>query len=136
MFMNQYTYGLDDLEFISNQIIENAKSKVLCFYGEMGVGKTTLIKEIVKQLGSADKVSSPTFSLVNEYEADGKAVYHFDFYRIEHSDEAYQIGLENYLYSDSWCLIEWPDKIKELLPENVNIVEIRQQLDGKRTIII
>lgn len=134
--MDQYTYGLDELEFISKKIIENAKSKVLCFYGDMGVGKTTLIKEIVKQLGSSDKVSSPTFSLVNEYEAKGKAVYHFDFYRIEHSDEAYQIGLENYLYSGSWCLIEWPNKIKELLPENSTLVDIKQQLSGKRTIVL
>src|SRR5690606_3939237 len=134
--MIQYTYGLEDLEFISKEIILNAKSKVLCFYGEMGVGKTTLIKEIVKQLGSSDRVSSPTFSLVNEYEAQGEAVYHFDFYRIEHSDEAYQIGLENYLYSGSWCLIEWPDKIKELLPENVTVIDIKEQLSGKRTVLL
>jgi len=134
--MDQYTYGLEDLEEISVKIIQNAKSKVLCFYGEMGVGKTTLIKEIVKQLGSSDRVSSPTFSLVNEYEAQGEAVYHFDFYRIEHSDEAYQIGLENYLYSGSWCLIEWPDKIKELLPENVTVIDIKEQLSGKRTVLL
>jgi tRNA threonylcarbamoyladenosine biosynthesis protein TsaE len=134
--MNQYTYGFDELGVISKKIIENAKSKVLCFYGEMGVGKTTLIKEIVKQLGSNDRVSSPTFSLVNEYQANTKAIYHFDFYRIEDSDEAYQIGLENYLYSGNWCLIEWPDKVKELLPENSTMIDIKQQLSGKRSIII
>lgn len=134
--MDQYTYGLDELEFISKKIIENAKSKILCFYGDMGVGKTTLIKEIVKQLGSNDRVSSPTFSLVNEYQANTEAIYHFDFYRIEDSDEAYQIGLENYLYSDCWCLIEWPDNVKELLPENSTMVDIKQQLSGKRSIII
>lgn len=134
--MIQYTYGLEDLEFISKEIILKAKNKVLCFYGDMGVGKTTLIKEIVKHLGSSDRVSSPTFSLVNEYEAKGTAVYHFDFYRIEHSDEAYQIGLENYLYSDSWCLIEWPDKIQDLLPDNVTLIEIKEQLNGKRTLLL
>lgn len=134
--MDQYTYGLEDLEVISKKIIENAKSKILCFDGNMGVGKTTLIKAVVKQLGSSDRVSSPTFSLVNEYDAHGTPVYHFDFYRIEHSDEAYQIGLENYLYSGSWCLIEWPDKIAELLPENVTLIEIKEQLSGKRTLVL
>lgn len=134
--MVEYTYGLEDLEDISNKIIENSKSKILCFYGDMGVGKTTLIKEIVKQLGSKDRVSSPTFALVNEYDANGAVVYHFDFYRIEHSDEAYQIGLENYLYSGAWCLIEWPDKIAELLPENVTIIDIKEQLSGKRTLVL
>lgn len=134
--MVEYTYGLEDLEDISNKIIENSKSKILCFYGDMGVGKTTLIKEIVKQLGSKDRVSSPTFALVNEYDATGAVVYHFDFYRIEHSDEAYQIGLENYLYSGAWCLIEWPDKIAELLPENVTIIDIKEQLSGKRTLVL
>src|SRR5690606_7330103 len=134
--MIQYTYGLEDLEFISKEIILNAKNKVLCFYGDMGVGKTTLIKEIVKHLGSSDRVSSSTFSLVNEYEAQGSAVYQFGFYRIEHSDEAYQIGLENYLYSDTWCLIEWPDKIQDLLPDNVTLIEIKEQLNGKRTLLL
>lgn len=134
--MDQFTYGLDELEFISKKIIANAKNKILCFYGEMGVGKTTLIKEIVNQLGSKDKVSSPTFSLVNEYEAQGQTIYHFDFYRIEHSDEAYQIGLESYLYSNDWCLIEWPDKVKELLPQNITLIDIKRQLGGERTILI
>lgn len=134
--MEQFTYSLNDLEFISKQIICHAKSKILCFYGEMGVGKTTLIKEIVKQLGSQDKVSSPTFALINEYDAYGEAIYHFDFYRIQHSDEAHQIGLENYLYSDRWCLIEWPDKIKELLPEKITLIDIKQQLNGERTVLI
>ncbi|WP_417360050.1 tRNA (adenosine(37)-N6)-threonylcarbamoyltransferase complex ATPase subunit type 1 TsaE [Galbibacter sp.] len=134
--MNQYTYTLEDLEYISKEIIKNATSKVLCFYGDMGVGKTTLIKQIVKQLGSSDRVTSPTFSLVNEYEAKGIAVYHFDFYRIEHSDEAHQIGLENYLYSDCWCLIEWPDKIKNLLPDNVSLIDIKEQLGGKRKLVL
>lgn len=86
------------------------------FYGDMGAGKTTLIKEIVKTLGSTDHVSSPTFSLVNEYAIPGGAVYHFDFYRIEDLSEVYDIGYEEYFFSGNICLVEWPQRIEPLLP--------------------
>jgi len=86
-------------------------------FGEMGSGKTTLIKAIVKELNSRDEVSSPTFSLVNEYAADnGKPIYHFDFYRLKSIDEAYDIGYEEYFYGEGICLVEWPQVIESLLP--------------------
>ncbi len=118
------SYALGDLPTISKEIIEKSQNKIVLFYGKMGVGKTTLIKEIVKQLGSEDNVSSPTFSLVNEYYSEKNGnIYHFDFYRIKNEEEAFDIGIEEYFYSDNWCLIEWPDKVKNLLPlETVKIV--------------
>jgi len=116
-------YTLDQLPEIAKEVIHNAKHKVVLFDGEMGVGKTTLIKEIVKQLGVSDNVSSPTFSLVNEYHTKtGEKVYHFDFYRIDDEEEAMDMGIEEYFYSNSWCLVEWPNKVENLLPlKNVSI---------------
>ncbi|UNY98152.1 tRNA (adenosine(37)-N6)-threonylcarbamoyltransferase complex ATPase subunit type 1 TsaE [Zhouia spongiae] len=129
-------YTLVDISSIARHILNNAKSNVLLFYGEMGVGKTTLIKEIVKELGVKDITSSPTFSIVNEYEGNNGKIYHFDFYRLESEDEAYDIGLEDYLYTDNLCLIEWPEKIKNLLPEDATNIILTKVLDDKRTIII
>lgn len=129
-------YTLVDISSIARHILNNAKSNVLLFYGEMGVGKTTLIKEIVKELGVKDITSSPTFSIVNEYEGNDGKIYHFDFYRLESEDEAYDIGLEDYLYTDNLCLIEWPEKIKNLLPDDATNIILTKVLDDKRTIII
>ncbi|MDC9721951.1 MAG: tRNA (adenosine(37)-N6)-threonylcarbamoyltransferase complex ATPase subunit type 1 TsaE [Urechidicola sp.] len=130
-------YSLKDLSGIAKEILATASSKVLLFNGDMGVGKTTLIKELVNQLGIQDIANSPTFSLVNEYQTnDGKKVYHFDFYRIESEEEAYDIGIEDYFYGDHWCFIEWGEKVKNLLPleiVNINIVAIT---DNQRTIEI
>lgn len=101
---------------------------VLCFYGEMGAGKTTFIKVICTLLGVSDVMSSPTFSIVNEYQTDkGSPVYHFDFYRLEDQQEALGIGVEEYFYSGEVCLIEWPEKIIDLIPDehikiNINLV--------------
>ncbi|SEB49494.1 tRNA threonylcarbamoyladenosine biosynthesis protein TsaE [Tenacibaculum sp. MAR_2009_124] len=128
-------YSLNELHSIAKMVIENAKSKTLLFYGEMGVGKTTLIKELCKLLGVEDVTNSPTFSLVNEYKTNqDSSVFHFDFYRIENEEEAYDIGLEDYLYSNHWCLIEWPQNVKNLLPLESVIVEITQLSDGQRNI--
>ncbi|MDO9595181.1 MAG: tRNA (adenosine(37)-N6)-threonylcarbamoyltransferase complex ATPase subunit type 1 TsaE [Lutibacter sp.] len=128
-------YTLEELPAIAKEVIKSAKNKVLLFYGEMGVGKTTLIKEIVKQLGSNDCVSSPTFSLVNEYHAvNGDKIYHFDFYRINNEYEALDIGVEEYFYSDCWCLIEWPNKVENLLPLNSVTITITANSDQLRTI--
>ena len=110
-------YSLDDLSIIAKETIASSENKILLFYGKMGVGKTTLIKEICKELGVKDNISSPTFSLVNEYKTSkNETVYHFDFYRIEDEEEAYDIGIEDYLDSNSWCLIEWPENVENLLP--------------------
>ncbi len=87
------------------------------FEGNMGAGKTTFIKAFCKELGVTDVVTSPTFSIVNEYDADGLTVYHFDFYRLKNLHEAYDIGYEEYFFSDAVCLIEWPEKVRPLLPE-------------------
>jgi len=93
------------------------KNKTLLFYGEMGVGKTTLIKEICKELKVQDSISSPTFSLVNEYQTStNEKVFHFDFYRITDQEEALDMGIEEYFYNNDWCLIEWPENIENLLP--------------------
>ena len=117
------TYSLKEIPNIAKEIIALANHKTLLFYGEMGTGKTTLIKEIVKQLGVDEVASSPTFSLVNEYHSPkGEIIYHFDFYRIEKEEEAYDIGIEEYFYSKAWCFIEWPEKVENLLPlESVSI---------------
>jgi tRNA threonylcarbamoyladenosine biosynthesis protein TsaE len=125
-------YTLKQLPQIAQQIIEKSSKKTLLFYGSMGVGKTTLIKEIVKQLGVDDVVSSPTFSLVNEYQSrNGETIYHFDFYRIHNEEEALDIGIEDYFYNNDWCFIEWPEKVKNLLP--LNAVEIHLSLNNDET---
>ncbi len=116
-------YSIEELNQIAENIIATANHKILLFNGEMGVGKTTLIKEVCTVLGFNDTVSSPTFSLVNEYlTSNDEIIYHFDFYRIENEEEALDIGIEDYFYSDNWCLIEWSENIKNLVPLNaVNI---------------
>lgn len=108
--------------------------KIFAFKGEMGSGKTTFIKALCEVLGVKQGVSSPTFSLVNEYLArTGEKIYHFDFYRIKNISEAYDMGYEDYLYSGNWCFIEWPEKVQELLPEGTVMVNITS--DGsKRTL--
>lgn len=128
-------YSLEDLPIIASKIILLAKSKTLLFYGQMGVGKTTLIKEICKVLQVQDSISSPTFSLVNEYETSNKdKVFHFDFYRITDEEEVFDMGIEEYLYNNDWCLIEWPKNIQNLLP--LEAVEIHLTIldNGKRNI--
>ena len=119
-------YRKSELKNIANEIIKNSASKILAFYAPMGAGKTTLIKAIIKELGSNDTVSSPTFGLVNEYElASGELLgYHFDFYRLEDETEALDMGFDDYLASDSWIFMEWPEKIPNLLPPNVQHIVI------------
>ena len=118
------TYNLTEIDSIAEQLLSEVTSKTLLFYGEMGAGKTTLIKALIKALGSADIVSSPTFSLVNEYHTNQGKIYHFDFYRIEDETEALDMGFEDYLDSDSWKLIEWPQKIENLLEADMQKVEV------------
>ena len=118
--------GLNDLDTAAAEfakIIQN--HTIIAFYGQMGVGKTTFIAALCKQLGSNDIISSPTFSLINEYsDSKGQPIFHFDFYRIKSITEVFDIGYEDYLYSNNLCLLEWPELVEELLPDqsvNVNI---------------
>lgn len=129
---------LSDLKEIARQIRGQLKKfQVWLFYGEMGSGKTTLIKEICKAAGVMDSMSSPTFSIVNEYETgDHQLIYHFDFYRIKNEVEAYDIGADEYLYSGSPCFIEWPDKIPSLIPLVHAEVAIHVEQNTLRTIVL
>ncbi|MDR2065695.1 MAG: tRNA (adenosine(37)-N6)-threonylcarbamoyltransferase complex ATPase subunit type 1 TsaE [Prevotellaceae bacterium] len=118
-------------------LAETGNKRIIAFYGKMGAGKTTIIKEICRQLNVSDTVNSPTFALVNEYRrADGKPVFHFDFYRINKIDEAYDLGYEEYFYGNSLCLIEWPEKIEQLLPDDAVKVKIEETENGKRLVKI
>ena len=118
--------SLDGLKKVAESVIESLDSRnVVAFCGTMGSGKTTLISAIMEHLGSADNVTSPTFALVNQYSTDaGDAVYHFDFYRINRIEEVFDMGYEEYFYSGDLCLIEWPELIEDLLPEDAMVVRI------------
>lgn len=112
-------------------------NRVFAFYGKMGAGKTTFIKAVCTELGVNDVITSPTFAIVNEYTAgDGSPVYHFDFYRIKKLEEVYDMGYEDYFYGDGVCLIEWPELVEELLPEDAVKVEITVNDDETRTVRI
>jgi tRNA threonylcarbamoyladenosine biosynthesis protein TsaE len=132
--------NIGDIEDVAHQIIGAVKGKnIICFYGTMGAGKTTLIRAICKVLGVADVVTSPSFALVNEYtDRNGKPVYHFDFYRIKRIDEVYDFGYEEYFYNpDAFCLIEWPELIEQILPvDGVANIHINVNADGSRTLQI
>jgi tRNA threonylcarbamoyladenosine biosynthesis protein TsaE len=130
-------FSLKDLSSISSEIISSVKNKTLLFYGQMGVGKTTLIKELCKELGVIDNISSPTFSLVNEYQSSkNEKIFHFDFYRITEEEEALDMGIEDYFYSNNWCLIEWPENIENLLPLDAVEIHLTVLDEGKRNIQI
>jgi tRNA threonylcarbamoyladenosine biosynthesis protein TsaE len=114
----QITYKEYQISKVAEQLIQEVSSKTLCFHGEMGAGKTTLIKAIVKLLGAMDEANSPTFGIVNEYQDLNEAVlaYHFDFYRLNNENEAHDLGIEDYFSTDAWLFMEWPEKIAPLLP--------------------
>ncbi len=120
--------SLDDLKEISSEIIlRSSSARLFAFYGEMGAGKTTLILNLLKVVGVSEGGSSPTYSIVNEYASENNGpVFHFDFYRIESIEEVYDIGYEDYLYSGSYCFMEWPERITELLPDDVVKVFIEE----------
>lgn len=127
--------SLSELRDVADEVIARLDGRcVVAFRAPMGAGKTTLIAEIVAALGSEDTVTSPTFALVNQYDtAGGRPVYHFDFYRIDRLEEAFDMGYEEYFYSGGLCLIEWPEKIEELLPDDVMTVAIRIDGEDERT---
>ncbi len=119
----------------AGEIIKQADEyKIWLFEGDMGAGKTTLIKAVCAAMGVEDLVSSPTFSLVNEYEAGEEVIYHFDFYRMKNEEEAMDIGVEEYFYSGNYCFLEWPSKIISLVPEKFLRIFITVNEDDTRTI--
>lgn len=128
--------SLDAIHVAAKQFVAAMGSnRVFAFYGKMGAGKTTFIKALCTELGVDDVITSPTFAIVNEYTAgDGSPIYHFDFYRIKKLDEVYDMGYEDYFYNGGLCLIEWPELIESLLPEDAVEVHIAEQPDGTRTI--
>ncbi len=128
------TYTLQDLPEIAGMVLANTPTRTLLFYGEMGVGKTTLIKELARSLGVQDTISSPTFSIVNEYLLDEEKLYHFDFYRIEDEEEAMDIGFEDYFTNDDWRFVEWPEKVENLLPGESTKIKLTKNENGSRTL--
>lgn len=121
------TYALSEIETVASNLLPYLTDKVILVNGEMGAGKTTMIKALCKALQCPDIVSSPTFSLINEYRTvDNKPLYHFDCYRIENDEEAYDFGAEEYLHSGHLCFIEWSENIASLLPERSNSLMIEK----------
>jgi len=130
--------SLSDISSVAREFIARMGGrKVFLFYGSMGAGKTTFIKAICESLGVKDVINSPTFAIINEYNTlDGEPIYHFDFYRINKIEEAYDFGYEDYFYSGKHCFIEWPEKIEELIPPNAVKVYITERENGVRELEI
>ena len=129
-------YSLDDLNTVAEQILKLVTTKTILFNGDMGTGKTTLIKALAERLGSADDVSSPTFSIVNEYATVEGLIYHFDLYRINNLEEAYDFGIEDYFDTSHWKFIEWPDLIKDNLNEDFDVITLNIQENNKRILTL
>lgn len=129
--------SLDKIADAAREFVEQIGDKrVFAFYGGMGAGKTTFIKAVCEQLGVKDAVTSPTFAIINEYASDFGPVYHFDFYRIKNLGEVMDLGFEDYAYSGNFCLMEWPELIEDLLPDNTVNVHIAETSNGMRTVTI
>lgn len=129
--------SIEDLPRIASDLLtEFSKDRVFALYGDLGAGKTTFIKIICVQLGVEEDVTSPTFSIVNEYLAGEESVYHFDFYRIDSPQDALNIGSEEYFYSGQYCFIEWPEKIESILPEEAIKIQINTISETEREFLI
>lgn len=133
--MKKTIYSEEELSRVAEALLQEfPNDRVFCFYGEMGAGKTTFIKVVCQQLGASDTTSSPTFAIINEYlTPDDESIYHFDFYRIEKLADAYEIGVEDYLYSGNYCFLEWPENIPELIQPEFVKVKITVGSDHSRT---
>ena len=130
---------LDNIREAAKQFIANiGDSTVFAFYGNMGAGKTTFVKAVCEELGVDDVITSPTFSIVNEYRSEqtGELIYHFDFYRVKKIEVVYDMGFEDYFYSGALCFIEWPELCEEVLPDDTVKVSINEEPDGSRTITL
>jgi tRNA threonylcarbamoyladenosine biosynthesis protein TsaE len=128
----------NELGGIARKLLDKyGNERIFALFGEMGIGKTTFIKTICAQLGITDEVTSPTFSIINEYiKPDGESLYHFDFYRIKLEEEAYDLGYEDYFYGGSYCFIEWPEKVEKLLPaETVRVFIKVGETDNSRKML-
>lgn len=128
--------GLDSIDQAAKEFLQEiGDNRIIALYGSMGAGKTTFVTALCRVLGVEDVVNSPTFTIVNEYRTeDGEPVFHFDFYRIKSLREVEDLGFEEYVYSDCMCLMEWPEMIEEMLPEETVKVSISEQEDGTRLI--
>jgi tRNA threonylcarbamoyladenosine biosynthesis protein TsaE len=130
------SYELSELKIVASALLKAAQDeKIWIFQGQMGAGKTTLIKALAQEFGVLDQVSSPTFGIVNHYEnKKGNIFYHFDFYRVEDPTEALDIGIEEYFYSGNYCWLEWAENIEEFLPEDFFLIKIESISDFKRQV--
>ena len=133
----EITFSLEEIDTVAQKVLAQNIKKTILFHAGMGVGKTTFIKAMARQLGVKDMTSSPTFSLVNEYETEsGDILYHFDLYRINSEEEGYDMGLDEYFYSGNLCLIEWPEKTPNLIPIDHTSITIKQLSDGRRHLTV
>jgi len=134
--INLRLYNIENISETAKQFLDSTRGfKKFAFYGKMGAGKTTFIIALCKHLGAIDVINSPSFTIINEYRTSkGSIVYHFDFYRIKNEEEALNFGIEDYLLSDSWIFMEWFEKIPNLLPKNGNVVVLKLNKNGSRTL--
>lgn len=133
----EITFSLEEIDNAAKQVLALPPKNIILFNGQMGAGKTTFIKALAKQLGVTDMTGSPTFSLVNEYATDqGGTLYHFDLYRLNSEEEAYDMGIDEYFYSGNLCLIEWPEKTPGLIPLDNTVIYLDVLPDGRRRLTI
>lgn len=133
----EITFSLAEIDAAARQVLALPPKNIILFHGQMGAGKTTFIKALAKELGVTDMTGSPTFSLVNEYgTVDGKTLYHFDLYRLNSEEEAYDMGIDEYFYSGNLCLIEWPEKTPNLIPLDHTAISIKNLPDGRRQLTV
>lgn len=129
------TYTLSDLNFVAKKLIlEYSSDRIFCFEGPLGAGKTTLIESLCRCLGSTDSLSSPTFSIINEYNSPLGALYHMDWYRLKNEEEAIQIGIEDYLFSGNYCFIEWYQNVESLIPRPYVRIQLSNEEETKRVL--
>ena len=144
--MKQYTLIKSDQRLILQdensqdlpltQLLQSSSSKIVAFFGKMGAGKTSLIKELCSELGTKDIVNSPTFSIVNIYDTESEKIYHFDCYRLNSITEALDLGIEDYFYSNHYCFIEWPENIETILPNDIIKITIEHSIDNTRKVTV